>query len=83
MASVSLPSPSKSKMLVRSIGMDSWTMGLEQFDGKNPVKVAKHMGNPSMIWLFTVELTDGQATFVTRLNGLIVRREFPETHQNY
>ena len=81
MASASLPS--KSKMLVRSIGIDSWAMGLEQFDGKNPLKVAKHMANPSMIWLFTVELINGQVTFVTRLNDVVVRCEFPETHQNY
>lgn len=80
MASISIPSPIKPKALVRSIGIDSWTFGLEKFDGITPLKVAKHMANPAMIWLFTIELTDGQTTFVTRLNDVIVRREFPESH---
>ena len=72
-------SPSKPKMLVRSIHVGAWAQGLALFDGVNPVKVAKHMGNPSMIWLFTVELWEGRATYVTRLNDVVVRREFPET----
>ena len=67
------------KMLVRSIHVGAWAQGLALFDGTNPVKVEKHMSNPSRIWLFTVELWEGKATYVTRLNDVVVRREFPQT----
>jgi hypothetical protein len=68
--------PTKSKMLIRSIDMNSWRLGVELFDGKNPVKVAKHQANPAMIWLFTVEKWAGQVACVTWLNGQVVNREF-------
>jgi hypothetical protein len=79
---MALASPASPKMLVRSIGIDSWAHGLEMFDGQNPLKVAKHMANPSMIWLFTIELMNGQITFVTRLNDIVVRCEFPTSDKN-
>ncbi len=66
----------KQKTLIRSIDINSWRLGIELFDGKNPVKVAKHQANPAMVWLFTVEKCADQVVCVTRLNGQIVNREF-------
>ncbi len=71
---LSLP-PSKPKMLIRSIDIQSWLTGISMFDGINPVKVAKHKGNPSMVWLFTVERWGDEISCVTRLNGVVVQRE--------
>ena len=56
--------------------MNSWRLGMELFDGKNPVKVAKHQANPAMVWLFTVEKWVDKVVCVTRLNGQVVNREF-------
>lgn len=72
--SVVLPSM-KQKPLIRSIDMNSWRLGIELFDGQNPLKVAKHQANPAMIWLFTVEKWGDQVACVTRLNGQVVNRE--------
>jgi len=66
----------KQKPLIRSIDMNSWRLGIEMFDGQNPLKVAKHQANPAMIWLFTVEKWGDHVVCVTRLNGQVVNREF-------
>lgn len=71
----------KQKPLTRSINMNSWLMGIQLFDGTNPVKVAKHQANPAMVWLFTVEKWADKVTCVTRLNGQVVNREFYTTDE--
>ena len=57
--------------LVRSIHCCLWTSALEQFDGHVPVCVYK-LRTPQGKWLYTIELHEGVAKCVTRLNGEIL-----------
>ena len=63
--------------MARSISLEAWHHGIALFDGKTPLTVAYHKGDPAKVWHYSVELFEGKVVCVTRLNGAVLRRETP------
>jgi hypothetical protein len=58
--------------LYRTIGIDHWLHGLQNFNGHATVLVGHQSSGFSAHWTFTIEKIDDEIVCVTRLNKRIV-----------